>query len=71
MLEIAQRHPKTLPAVKERLRAGYPAPPADGDPRAAQACVALAKWLHEQIGAKVPFPDPYDATARERLTHAR
>ena len=69
---IAARVEKARPAVREALAASYPKPPAD---RAAmQNCLGLARAVHAALeklaGRKVPFPDPYDDAARERLAKA-
>lgn len=67
LLAIAKRHRKARPAVEAVLKKGYPMPPADGEARAMAACVALAKRIHAALESKSPFPDPYDAKAREKL----
>ncbi len=67
LLSIAKRHRKANAAVEAVLRESYPVPPADDEARARTACIALAKKIHAALGVKSPFPDPYDAKARERL----
>jgi hypothetical protein len=60
------------PAARDALAAAFPAPEAD--PAAARAVVALAKAVHAALekvtGRKVPFPETYDAAARDRLARA-
>ena len=69
---IAARVEKARPAVREALAASYPVPPADK--AAMQNCLALARAVHAALekltGKKVPFPDPYDGAAREKLAKA-
>lgn len=69
---VARRDEKARPAARAALAASYPPPPADAASK--QACLALARRVHGALegltGRKVPFPDPYDAAARERLAKA-
>jgi len=64
---IARRHKDARADVRAALKAGYPDPALATDERAMRACVALAKRIHEALGEKRRFPDPYDAAARARL----
>ncbi len=66
LAKIADRHPKAAPAVRKVLLSAYPKPPLE-DTRSIRACTALAKRIHKALGAKRPFPDPYDAEARDAL----
>ncbi len=69
---IATRVEKARPAVRDTLAASYPRP-ASGDAEA-RMCLGLAKAVHAALekltGRRVPFPDPYDAAAREKLSKA-
>ena len=64
---IAERDRSARAAVREALKASYPAPPDPSDERAHRACVALAKRVHAALKEKRGFPNPYDAEARARL----
>jgi hypothetical protein len=69
---VAARAEKARPAVREALAASYPPPPADK--ASMQNCLGLARAVHAALekltGKKVPFPDPYDAAARDKLAKA-
>ncbi len=64
---IAKRHGDARDAVRTALLTAYPQPPEDEDARKLRACVGLAKRVHKALGSKLPFPDTYDAKAREAL----
>lgn len=63
LVGIGQRHPQTRSRVVALLVQAYPAPGRTGE--------RLARRVHEGLaqltGKKLPFPQPYDAAARERL----
>jgi hypothetical protein len=64
---IGKRHRDARADVRAVLRRSYPDPAGATDDRAKRACVGLAKRVHAALGERGPFPDPYDAAARERL----
>lgn len=70
---VAERDRAAVPGARDALAAAYPEP-EPGDAAAARAVTALAKEIHEALGAitgrEVPFPGEYDAAARERLAKA-
>ena len=64
---IGKRDATARAAVRTALLKAYPPPPDDGNERKLRACTALAKRVHKALGSERPFPEPYDAKAREAL----
>jgi hypothetical protein len=72
LVAIAERDKAARPAVRAALLEALPAPEAEAS--AARAVLALAKAVHAALekatGKKAPFPDAWDAAAREKLRKA-
>lgn len=67
LVALRKRLPKTRKQVNDILKTAYPKPPADGNARAMQSCVGLARRVHEALGRK-RFPKVYDEKARAKLS---
>lgn len=75
LVVLAGKLPGHRAEVVTQLAGAYPALPEDAeDERAARACTALARRVHEALaeltGEQVPFPEVYDEAAREHLMKA-
>lgn len=69
---IAERDKKARQPVKDALASAYPVPAKDA--REKRMSESLARHVHNALGKltgkRVPFPSPYDASARARLLKA-